>query len=70
MNDDIFEVQDLKKSKEVLSKEFKWAFGNRDNSAIKYDGKLNDWLGTPPDETFDGSKDAFNNALISHFKKK
>ena len=70
LNDDLFEVQDLKKSMEVLSKEFKWAFGNRDNSANKNDGILNDWLGTQPDETFDGSKDAFNNALISHFKKK
>ena len=69
MNDDLFEVQDLKKSTEVLSKEFKWAFGNRDNSANKNDGILKDWLGTQPDETFDGSKDAFNNALISHFKK-
>ena len=70
LNDDLFEVQDLKKSMEVLSKEFKWAFGNRGNSANKNDGILKDWLGTQPDETFDGSKDAFNNALISHFKKK
>ena len=70
LNDDLFEVQDLKKSMEVLSKEFKWAFGNRDNSANKNDGILNDWLGKEPNETFDGSKDAFNNALISHFKKK
>ena len=70
LNDDLFEVQDLKKSMEVLSKEFKWAFGNRDNSANKNDGILKDWLGNEPNETFDGSKDAFNNALISHFKKK